>query len=278
MKINFFCPIWGMVPDYVHQLEGSLEAIFEEIKHAGYDGVEMAIPLNDKQKYEINKLKADYEMEVIALQYAAHGNTLAEFMTSYGEHIRSAADVKPLLINSHTGSDFLSFEDNCALIHESIELAKELDMRILHETHRGRFSFHAAAIQPYLEAFPSLRITADFSHWCNVSESFLTDQGVHLDNAIQRAGHLHARIGHPQACQVNDPRAPEWRDAVNHHLNWWDKIIANQIELKTPDFTITPEFGPADYMPTIPYTRKPVASQWEVNLWMKALLKKRYSS
>ena len=42
-------------------------------------------------------------------------------------------------------------------------------------------------------------------------------------------------------------------------------------------FTITPEFGPWPYMPALPFTRQPITSQWEVNVYMRDLLKKRYS-
>jgi hypothetical protein len=31
-------------------------------------------------------------------------------------------------------------------------------------------------------------------------------------------------------------------------------------------------------MPLLPYTRQPVADQWDINHWMKTLLKKRYSN
>jgi len=40
--------------------------------------------------------------------------------------------------------------------------------------------------------------------------------------------------------------------------------------------TITPEFGPAPYMPALPYTKMPVASQWDINVYMMNLLKERY--
>ena len=32
--------------------------------------------------------------------------------------------------------------------------------------------------------------------------------------------------------------------------------------------TFTPEFGPPGYMPTLPYTKQPVADLWELNAWM----------
>lgn len=277
MKIKFFCPIWGLVPDYIQQVDGSLEAIFDKVKQAGYDGIEMAIPFNDRQKHEINTLKKSHKLNVVALQYAANGETISDFVDSYTAHIKSACDVEPILINSHTGSDFFTFENNCKIIEQSLTLAEELNIKLVHETHRGRFSFHSATLQQYLLAYPKLRLTADFSHWCNVSESFLENQSENISRAIERSDHLHSRIGHPQSCQVNDPRAPEWKEAMDHHLGWWDQIIANHQSLGTECFTITPEFGPANYMPTLPYTLQPVASQWDINAWMMDLLKKRYA-
>jgi hypothetical protein len=39
-------------------------------------------------------------------------------------------------------------------------------------------------------------------------------------------------------------------------------------------FPITTEFGPEPYMPTLPFSKTPVADQWELNLLMKEYLKK----
>jgi hypothetical protein len=64
---------------------------------------------------------------------------------------------------------------------------------------------------------------------------------------------LHARIA-AEGPQVSDPRAPEWDDAVKAHFAWWDAIVA--IKQKGEVNSIT-EFGPPDYMPTIPFTRQP---------------------
>jgi hypothetical protein len=40
----------------------------------------------------------------------------------------------------------------------------------------GGLAFMPALIQQYFDRYPDLRITADFSHWCNVSETFLQNQ------------------------------------------------------------------------------------------------------
>jgi sugar phosphate isomerase/epimerase len=269
-----------MVPDYTERIEGSLEAVFERIKTAGYDGVEMGVPFDDKQKAILVNLLKEYQLGLIALQWAANGSTLNKYLASFEAHIRSANDVNPLFINSHTGADYFPYSDNSMIIRKAFELSKRLDVKIVHETHRGKFSFHAASIQKYLNEYPELRLTADFSHWCNVSESYLLNQKENVINAIYRTDHIHARVGHPQSCQVSDPRAPEWKLALNHHLDWWDNIIEMHKKTRSPGFTITPEFGPSqsNYMPTLPYTMQPVADQWSINLWMKDFLKDRYMS
>ena len=136
--------------------------------------------------------------------------------------------------------------------------------------------FAAPVAKRFLEAIPGLRLTLDISHWCNVSESLLADQQATVDLAISRTDHVHARIGHPEGPQVNDPRAPEWENAAKAHFAWWDKVVsAKQNAGQT--MTILTEFGPVDYMPALPYTRQPVADQWAINYHMLQLLRKRYS-
>ncbi len=277
MKVLYFCPMWGMVPDYVETLQGDLPKILEKVKAAGYDGIEMAIPTNDRQKQQLRTLLDEFELEVVALQYAANGDSLAAYNESYRQHITSANDVKPLLINSHTGKDYFSTFDNQAILSEARVLAIKLDVKILHETHRGRFSFHAGTTQQYLQSHSDLRLVADFSHWCNVSESLLEEQQQNVANAILRTDHIHARVGYNQGAQVNDPRAPEWEQALNAHLRWWDEIVEIKKSSQHEILTITPEFGPPPYMPVTPYKQVPMADQWEVNFWMKNFLKERYS-
>ena len=101
------------------------------------------------------------------------------------------------------------------------------------------------------------------------------DQDENVALALSRTDHIHARVGHAEGPQVNDPRAPEWDSAVKAHFAWWDKVV----EQKRRDgqrLTILTEFGPVDYMPALPYTRQPVADQWEINAYMMNVLKARY--
>lgn len=95
--------------------------------------------------------------------------------------------------------------------------------------------------------------------------------------ALERVEHIHARIGHEEGPQVNDPRAPEWEAAVKQHFAWWDKV-AERKKRNGERMTILTEFGPPTYMPTLPYTRQPLADQWAINVYMMKLLRQRYGA
>ena len=277
MKLKFFCPIWGLVPDYTDKISVPIEPVIEKIKLAGYDGVEMTIPSDIGQKNELQLLSSKYDLELIALQWVANGKDIHEYLRSYEAHIFSDAELQPNYINCHSGKDYFTFQENCLVINKAFELQESTGIQIIHEIHRGRFTFHSYGIQPYLTEFPDLKLTADFSHWCNVSESYLQDQQINVLNTIKHCEHIHARVGHPQGCQVNDPRAPEWEEALTHHLEWWDMIVKHKQKEQAQTLTITPEFGPGPYMPLMPYTKEPIASQWDINLWMRSVLKDRLS-
>jgi len=182
---------------------------------------------------------------------------------------------RPLYINCHSGRDYFSYEQNKSLIDHTLDLARRTGLIICHETHRSRMLFAAPVARHFIESIPDLRITFDVSHWCNVSESLLQDQEDTLNLTLQRVDHIHARVGHPEGPQVNDPRAPEWDAALKAHFDWWDRVV--DLKKKAGQrLTILTEFGPPDYMPTLPYTREPLADQWAINVHMMKLLRNRY--
>lgn len=104
------------------------------------------------------------------------------------------ASLNPLFINSHTGKDYLSFEKNSLRLEDALQLEKGLKINITHETHRGRFNYAAFSTQPYLKKYPSLKLNADFSHWTNVSETYLEEQQDALLMASQQSHYIHARV------------------------------------------------------------------------------------
>lgn len=273
MQFAFFCPHWG-------QEHLTPEEFVARVRAAGYDGVEMVVNPDAAERARWQRLLLDHELLFIAqVLEAGQGRDFDAQLAETERYLRNAATLQPLKINSFTGRDYFSFEQNSALIRRTAEVGQALGIPVVHELHRGRFTYSAPALRPYLAAFPELRLNADFSHWCCVSESYLQAPELAwcVQQALGRADHLHARVGHPQGPQVSDPRAPEWAEALQIHLAWWDQLVALHKQRQTALFTITPEFGPVPYLPALPYTRQPVASQWDLNAWMLALLKSRYA-
>jgi sugar phosphate isomerase/epimerase len=272
IAVKFYCPLWGnTLPP---------EAFAKRVKEAGYDGVELSFwPLNDRKAKDalVGALRGQ-GLELIVQQWQSGTESgFDQHLALLEAVLRDAATVKPRFINSQTGKDWYSVEQNSRIIERCLTLERELGVPIFHETHRGKFNFHALVTMPYLDRFPDLKMTADLSHWCNVSESLLADQKALMDRALLHFRHIHSRVGHAEGPQVSDPRAPEWKSALDAHLVWWDDIVRRRQAAGDREMTITPEFGPPNYLPTLPYTRQPVADQWEINRFMMDLLRKRYA-
>ncbi len=268
-KLKLLCTNWGF--------PGTLDAYCTKVKKEGYDGIEIWWPLEKKDQDELFACLKNHELEVGFLcagsdsHYQKHFDQFVQMVDGAARETTQ----RPLYINCHSGKDYFTYEQGKSFIDHTTALAKSTGIKICHETHRSRLLFASPVARHYMETIPELRITFDVSHWCNVHESLLEDQSETVDMTLQRVDHIHARIGHAEGPQVNDPRAPEWEHAVNAHLAWWDKVVA--IKKQQGDvLTILTEFGPPDYMPTLPYTRQPLADQWAVNVYMMQLIRNRY--
>ena len=270
-KLTIMATSWGF--------DGSMDEFCAKVKKEGYDGVELWWPTdNKKAQDELFAALKKYGLEIGFLCGGSQEDP-QEHLDFYKKMIDAAAKQKvqrPLYINNHSGRDHFSFEQNKKFIEHTNALAKETGISIVHETHRGRMLFAAHVTKQFIEKIPELRLNLDISHWCNVHESLLADQQATVQMSLERADLIHARIGHPEGPQVNDPRAPEWEQVVKQHFEWWDKVVARKKKNGERMVFLT-EFGPPDYMPTMAYTRQPLADQWAINVHMMNLLRKRYS-
>ena len=268
MKVKFYCPRWGA--------EDPWDPFCKRVKDAGYDGVETAVPFETKEKNEVLDALKAHNLELIGQYYQSSEKDFELHIKSYERYLRHLITCNPIFINCQTGKDYFPFEQNKRLIELAARVSTETNVKIIHETHRGKALFAAHIAKSFIDAIPGLRLTLDISHWCNVHESLLSDQKETVDLAIGRTDHIHSRVGYGEGPQVTDPRAPEWTGALNAHLGWWDKVVASRQKDGAAQVTILTEFGPPDYLHTLPYTRQPVADQWDINVYMMNLLRKRY--
>lgn len=258
--------------------QGSLDSLCAAVKKEGYDGLELWWPGKiEAQRETFNALKK-HQLEVGFLCGGSQSD-FALHLASFKDAIDASTgqiEVKPLYINCHSGRDYFTYDQNKAFIEHTTNVSEQTGIPIYHETHRSRMLFAAHIARSFIEKNPSLRLTLDISHWCNVHESLLQDQAETVALALNRTGHIHARIGHAEGPQVNDPRAPEWTEAVKAHLGWWDTVVTAK-KRSGQALTILTEFGPPNYLPTVPFTNQPLADQWAINVYMMNMLRERYA-
>lgn len=269
MEIKILCPLWG----HEHL---DITDFCQKIREAGYDGIDTWIPEDPAIKRQLFNALERFELLLVSHQHQARGNDFEAFKASFLQYLALSAEGKPILINSHTGKDYFSFEQNLELIDIAAAFSAKRGIVIAHETHRGRVGFSPSVLMDYFRARPDFFITADLSHWVCVTESFLENFTDPLNEAIARARLIHARVGFEEGPQVPDPRAPEWQYALDHFLGWWDRMVDHRYHAHAPLLAFTTEFGPPPYLPTIPFTNQPVADQFIINCFMKDLLRKRY--
>jgi sugar phosphate isomerase/epimerase len=275
LNIKFYCPRWGA--------ENILWNLFSsQVKNAGFDGVEV-YPLNAlAEKPSMLQSLEENGLEFSLLHAEmVEGANIEKYKDALTRNLYELVNyqtttLKPQFITTQTGREYYDEQQMAECFEICDRISRESGIPIIQETHRNKWSYAAHVVKKYLEKFPSLQLALDISHWFCVSESYLEDQQDALDLAIQHTVHLHARVGHIEGPQVTDPRAPENEEALMHHLLYWDKWIEHLRKSNISKCTITPEFGPYPYMAHQIRTQTPIASQWEINCFMKDLLRNRY--
>jgi hypothetical protein len=249
------------LPEFLHRACGE-----------GFSATEINLSELREAPEEIHELHQAAGLELVA-QILTAGATPAEHAASMRRRHGRAVECAPLIVNCHTGADSFTHEENLALFRLSLELEQDSGIPFCHELHRGRALYNAPETLRLLRELPSLRINADFSHWQVVHESDdLQAHGEAVQAVIDRAWHIHARVGFSQGPQVPDPSAPEWAPQLAICVDWWRRILAARRAQGAEFLTVAPEFGPEPYMPMLPRLRRPVADAWEINCWMRQYL------
>ncbi len=257
MRLQVFRHLWGV--------SDSWEQSFPRFQSRGYAGIEAVLP-RAAEAGRFRRLLGRHGFQFIA-QIVTRGATVREHITSFRQQVRAASTWQPVVINTHSGSDTWSDSEASAYFSEVLRVERDIRCPVAHETHRSRLLFHPLQTRRLVEEFPDLKLCCDFSHWVCVCERLLEDQRRVIALCAERAWHVHARVGYPQGPQVSDPRAPEYAGALAAHEDWWRLIWRAQRERGMDTSTLTPEFGPPDYLHTLPFTRQAVANLEDVCDW-----------
>ena len=269
MKLRYTCSYWGS--EHL-----SAQEFLDKVLAHGYEGVEINLPDDERFAAEftagLSRIRAERDpgFLFIAQQVLPPARESAEaYQNRMKARLEFLCSLRPDAINSHTGKDFFEWDENLAIIDAAESISMSEGIPIWHETHRGRFSFHAKSLLAYLKHFPHLKLVGDLSHFCVVSESLLDEQEAILRQIFPHIHHLHARVGSGQAPQVNHPFAPEWETERCRFIAWWKEILDLQKKRNQPKFSLTPEAGPFPYLPQEPFSQKPYYDPFEMNHLLK---------
>ena len=264
MQLKLLKCDWGM--EHLGPMPARLQAYAE----AGYDGVECAA-------FGMDPVEFSERMDALGLDYVAM--MFCDDEEAFRKQLIAVKRTKPILINCHPGRDYFDVQRAIDFFNAVQDMAAGVGAQVVFETHRTRCLYSPWATERILRALPQLRITADFSHFTAVAENNLKQQPYSdmMDIAIAHSDHIHARVGTHEAPQIADPRTVAGLKWTQHFEVWWDRIIAARLAEGRPFLTINPEFGPPPYQPVNPLDDAPLASIWDICLWMTERFRSRWA-
>lgn len=275
MELKLFKTLWGFTGSYQEAVDQALAAAMQ--------GIEGPAPEDKNQREQLKQLFEEHQLDYIA-EITTAGSyvpdrkaSLEQHLDSFKSKLETSVELNPLFITCLGGCDAWPEAKSIEFFVRAMEMASELNVIVSFETHRGRSLFNPWVTQRVVEQIPDIQLTCDFSHWCVVCERLVDTEIDIIERIAYNAHHVHARVGYDQGPQVPDPAAPEYREALQAHQNWWEIIWRSQQSRNYQFSTMTPEFGPDGYLHEAPFTREPVADLWQLNTWIASQERQHFS-
>ena len=270
MRLEPYRHLWGV--------SEALETAAPAFKARGYVGLEAYLPAAESRAH-LQPILRDHGLKFIAQVITRDDDaSVTGHLERLERDLEAYLPMHPTMINVHAGCDAWNDADTVRFYTRALEIARRATgTPVAFETHRNYPTFTPWRTAWLLAELPPLRLTCDFSHWVTVCERLPFDQTEAIHAAARACIHLHARVGHPQGPQVPDPSDPHWHDCLTAHETWWDAIWAAQEARGDAVTTITPEFGPPDYLAVQPHSRQPLADLNGVCDWMMERQRERFA-
>lgn len=273
MKLLLVRHLWGV------NLADGFSPYIDQWRKAGYQAIEASPRLVPDAQELRRMLKSEGFLWIPQVFSNMHhgGGSVQLHLATLREQIEECLDMEPWFFNAQSGSDAWTSNEAEDFYGAVVEMESELGIPLSHETHRSRYFSSPWYTHRLLKLLPGIKLTCDFSHWVCVAERLLQDADDIFLHAARHCHHVHARVGYEQGPQVPDPRAPEWSEHLHVHERWWRMIWSAQRARGVSVTPLTPEFGPAPYLHTLPFTGQAVADLPSICDWMALRQAKQFA-
>jgi hypothetical protein len=263
-KIIFYRTLWGVDLNFSNFSE--IKSQLLNFKTQGFEGLEIATGFFDnKFKSDFLKLIKELDFKVVTqihtMGYPITNTKISDHFDDFKKKVEDSLTWSPSVINSHTGRDDWSTEENLDLfrkISEYENTIKNIFSNISHETHRQRCLFNPRNSYEIMKNFPKIKYTADLSHWSVVNSRLCNESTdpnwneiikILLKNTLL----IHARVSSTEQIQVADPFSEDNKENREYYENLWKKIYQNS---EAEIIHIDPEYGPFPYAILNPSNQK----------------------
>jgi len=261
--------LWGLDLNFK-----DTKVLFQQLKSIKqtFDGIEVATGFFDpNHKSEFIKICKDLNLSIITQihtnGYPIKSADMDVHLEDFKSKLEDSLTWDPILINSHSGTDYWRLEKNIEFFKNADEITNKIiksKIEVCHETHRQRILFNPFVTFEILKIVPNIKLTLDLSHWILTSERLLSEDSEfywkELQNIfIKNTGLIHGRIGTVNSIQVVDP---EYFDNYEKYFySIWKNIIEHS---NRKEIYIDYEYGPEPYLFVNPITGTPFKNLGDV--------------
>ena len=169
-----FQTLWGF--------NGDLRSAIVRARQLGFDGLEVNLNHHALDGWSAQGVREHLDranLELI-IELVSGGDYVPDLLCSWEQHLADldgqldrAGAMRPRRISVITGSDSWADDIQDRFLEALLDRIEACDYPVSLETHRSRSLFNPWRCAALIAKHPRLRLTADISHWCAVSERLM---------------------------------------------------------------------------------------------------------